>query len=440
MSDPATTAPPLVDGLVNSELSVKTAPLPTGALGQSDRPAMLHMRQVAGLTAGSIMELEQGSFQFSESSDEVGFTLTVQDENHIMLIPGTAEAMLDEMVAMQPTELGDAVLNVKTACFVVRPPRTPPSPASRLEAIKKARRSPKVIEVPVFVDNRPLESAASGSWLNSLFSKNDSESQQEETRLDAQSWQFLEGIRQARTVVAERQRQQHPDPEELQSRLSRLDPGLWNRGVDHPLFGRFAIAYATIPWEPKFDNPEAIPERLHTPIEQLSSLPWVPVTANLLFGPLGIVGKRAAALACARHAILSLAALTAPGDLEFSVATDAALADDWDWTSSLPPSMFPTGQASYCVAVADGMHNFDDAGFDQTAVQNNEMGLIALGETIDDIPPYCGTVLQVEADGTGAVTNHLGQRIGGTPVGITTDYAVQMARRINYVMSKSAGA
>lgn len=399
----------------------------------SNPEPVLNMRQVAGLTAGSTMDLYKGSFEFSESGGDVGFTLTINDQNDVVLMPGTAPAHLDEVPVIQPTQVGNVVLNVRTACFVLRPPRPTMSTTSRLRQVHATRRSPKVINVPDFPDGQDTALAADGSWLASLLSQ--SKDGNHSPHLDAASWEFLEEIRRARSAVAERQRNHHPDPEELQSRLRRLDPGLWERTVDHPLFARFAIAYASIPWEPRFDDPDKIPEELHDPISQLSCLPWVPVTANLLFGPLGVVGRRSAVLACVRFALLSLASLSAPGDLEFSVTTQTGNADDWKWTAELPPSMFPTGKANYCVTIADGMENFEGAGFDERAVKENEIGLIVMGETVDDLPPYCGTVLTVNDDGTCHVTNHLGQRIDGTPIGITGKYATLMAQRIGEVLN-----
>ena len=395
--------------------------------------AVLHMRQVAGLSAGSTMDLHTGSFEFSESGGNVGFTLTINNQNDVVLVPGQAPAFLDEVEVGNATQVGNVVLNVRTACFVLRPPRPSVSGDTRLRQIHATRRAPKLIKVPDFPVGKSAALAADGSWLSALLS--DPQNGNAGPQLDAASWEFLEEIRRARSAVAERQRNNHPDPEELQSRLRRLDPGLWDRSFSHPLFGRFAIAYASIPWEPRFDDPDRIPTKLHDPIGKLSCLPWVPVTANLLVGPLGVVGNRSAALACVRFALLSLASLTAPGELEFSVTTQTGNATDWAWTAALPAEMSPTGKAKYCVAIADGMENFESAGLDEQAVKDNELGLIVLGETIDDLPPYCGTVLTINDDGTCHVTNHLGQRIEGTPIGITHDYATQLAKRLGDVLS-----
>ena len=414
-----------------SPVTVSAPPPPSSAeddlhsLGtsDSDKETVLEMRQVAGLTAGSVMDLHRGSFQFRESDREVGFSLVVDETDQVSVVAGAANAAVDEILVVEPTPLGSAVLNVGSACFTVRPPRPEPDPKALLEQLEAARRPSRAINVPVFHGDDQSPEQTTSSRFGSLFSR-DTETDEPQEAFDAQSWEFLESIRDTRSLVAERHRYLHPNPEELRSRLERLDPGLWDRTVEHPLFARFAVAYATIPWEPRFDRPEDIPVPLHRPIQEMSCLPWVPVTANLLFGPLGIVASRSAALACARNAVLSLACSTSPDDIEFSIVTAQGLVDDWNWTSSLPNTLFPNGKNSYCVAVADGMAHFDGAGFDHEAVKNNEMGLIVLAETLEELPDYCGTILLISPDGQCQVTNHLGERVSGTPIGVTADFAV----------------
>ncbi|MEM9655326.1 MAG: hypothetical protein AAGA65_24755 [Actinomycetota bacterium] len=396
---------------------------PSATMAPADETT-LEMRQVAGLTAGSVMVLHTGSFQFRESEKDVGFSLVVEGPDRVTVVGGSATSLIDEVPVGEPTPLGDAVLNVGSACFTVREPRPEPTNANRLNDLESARKPPSAIAVPWF-DESPDEPVQSGSSrFGSLFSRG---VDNEEGGFDAQTWQFLEAIRDTRSQVAERHRKLHPDPEELHSRLTRMDPGLWDRTVDNPMFSRFPIAFSTIPWEPRFDEPERIPEQLYEPIQEMSCLPWVPITANLLFGPLGIVGGRSAVLSCARNALLYLACVTAPSDIAFSIVTAQGLVEDWDWSSSLPNSLFPTDDGKYRIAIADGMTHFEGAGFSHEAVKNNEMGLIVLAESVDDLPDYCGTVLEITSDGQCRVTNHLGEQITGTPIGVTTRFAASLA-------------
>ncbi len=422
MNDPAIAPNPEMDDF---SLDPTAPPFQNGddAATTDGAPAdvLLEMRQVAGLTSGTVMPLHSGLFQFRESDRDIGFSLAVQDVDTVMVVPGSVDALVDQAPVTEAMPIGESVLHVGSACFTVRPPRPPATAASIVATIEAARQPTPAIEVPSFIEDQQTTGSGRDSFLSSLFSRQTSETS--DLELNAQAWAFLQSIRQTRNATADRHRLLHPNPEELRTRLGRLEPGLWERGVDHPLFGRFAVAYCTIPWEPRFDEPEQIPEELYEPIENMSFLPWVPVTANLLYGPLGIVGSRSAALATARSAVLSLAALSVLGDLEFSIVTSKNLVEDWKWTSVLPPSLFPTDSTGYCVALADGLLHFERAGFSHESVQNNEMGLIVLGESVEDMPDYCGTVLVINDDGTCQVTNHLGERVDGTPIGVTTAFA-----------------
>ncbi|MEM7275486.1 MAG: hypothetical protein AAF547_20590 [Actinomycetota bacterium] len=427
MTSQADTSGPMIRAASAAEEARPDADaMPTEDRRDDDGP-VLEMRQVAGLTAGSVMLLHEGSFQFRESDKDVGFSLVVNGEDDVVVLAGSAAALVDEIPVVEPTPLGDAVLNVGSACFTVRTPRPEPTNSYLLAELETARTPPGAIPVPDFRAAVASPAQPRSSRFGALFSGG---SDEEPQGLDALSWEFLESVRDVRSIVAERHRRLHPNPEELRNRLQRLEPGLWDRTVEHPLFGRFPIAYSTIPWEPRFDAPERIPELLYQPIQEMSCLPWVPVTANLLNGPLGIVGARAAVLACARNAVLALACLTAPDDIEFSIVTAQGLIEDWTWTSSLPNSLFPQDGQKYCVAVADGMSHFEGAGFTHERVRNNEMGLIVLADSLDELPEYCGTVLELMANGECRVTNHLGEQVAGTPIGVAANYASATAAMV----------
>ncbi|MDH3295979.1 MAG: hypothetical protein OER95_16805, partial [Acidimicrobiia bacterium] len=315
------------------------------------------------------------------------------------------------------------------------------------------------IAVPPLGSEEPLSpEQLAGSRLGTLINRNPLT----KGMVGRRAWDFLQSIRETRSVVAERHRLMHPDPEELKTRLSRLDPGLWERGRDHPLFARFSVAYATIPWEPRFDNPELIPEILHEPIVDMSLLPWVPVTANLLYGPLAIVGRRAARLAACRHAVLSLAALSVPGDVKFSIRADRTKSSSWNWCRALPPVM-ATGsngetsrEVGYEVLIIDGDESLEavTAGLSERAspaatidddpdtldvadTHPADGGLIILAESIEDVDVPCGTVLQIHPNGTGAITNHLNETIQVTPIGATEAFAHDMATRVADILTDS---
>ncbi len=453
----------------------------------------VEMRQVAGLTAGSMMKLNVGrAFEFNESNDGGSFSLRVLENGEVIVHPGSAHAIIDEVEVDEPMLVGDGLLNVSSACFSIRRPRPPASSESRMESIGAAFASISAIGVPALGAEEPLPAdQLTGSRLGTIINRNPST----KGEIGRGALNFLQSIRQSRSVVAERHRLLHPDPEELKTRLSRLDPGLWERSHDHPLFGRFSVGYASIPWEPRFDNPELIPELLHEPIVEMSVLPWVPVTANLLYGPLGIVGKRAARLAACRHAILSMAALSMPGEIEFAVRSGENTATSWNWMRALPPIMSANEVGASVITVIDGP---DGARVDEAARQaasdraapvaaeldsippaeddveiavdpaptadvpeigpeatepgrlndadeldllgSHETpvtGYILLADSVDELTRTCGMILQIEPDGTGSVTNHLNETIQVTPIGVTEAFAHDMATRIADILTDS---
>ena len=120
---------------------------PTGS-DDEGKETILEMRQVAGLTAGSVMALHRGSFQFRESDKDVGFSLVVEDVDHVYVVAGSASATVDEIPVEEPTPLGSAVLNVGSACFTVRPPRPEPTTEQLVADLETARRPPKPITRP----------------------------------------------------------------------------------------------------------------------------------------------------------------------------------------------------------------------------------------------------------------------------------------------------
>ena len=114
----------------------------------------LEMRQVAGLTAGSMMKLGVGrAFEFNESNDGGTFSLRVLENGAVVVHPGSARAVVDEIEIEEPMLIGDALLNVSSACFSVRRPRPPASTESRMESIAAAFASISAITVPAIGAN-----------------------------------------------------------------------------------------------------------------------------------------------------------------------------------------------------------------------------------------------------------------------------------------------
>ena len=187
------------------------------------------------------------------------------------------------------------------------------------------------------------------------------------------------------------------------------------------------------PWLPNFDDINAIPESVGFQIQPLLSLPSVPVVADLLVGPLGIVGTRAATMAAARHIMVSLYGLSTQ-DLHLHVATTDHRADAWRWADTICPDRILDLDDGFPVAIIDGMENFGAGGFSHQEALNHALGVVLLVDSVEDLPSYCGTVLQIDPGGTALLTNHLGNVIKGTPVGISTAMATNIADELVHAL------
>jgi hypothetical protein len=73
------------------------------------------------------------------------------------------------------------------------------------------------------------------------------------------------------------------------------------------------------------------------------------------------------------------------------------------------------------------MENFGADGFGHQEALDRALGVIILVDTVEELPSYCGTVLQIDPGGTAVLTNHLGNVVKGTPVGIGTAMATRIA-------------
>ena len=249
------------------------------------------------------------------------------------------------------------------------------------------------------------------------------------------SWEFVERVRATRTEVADRERYLHPDPAELAERARQRAPILGIRPWGHPLFAKASVVVADMPWTPRFDHVEAVPDSLGEHLRTLMSLPSLPIAADLLVGPLGIVGNRGATLACARHVMLSLYAMSTD-DLHLHVITDEARYDVWDWSIDIAPDHPVDPDDGFGVVIVDGPEHFETHDLDHTAAIEHKLGAVFLAETIEQLPTYCGTVLQVDSAGSGLLTNHLGHVISGTPIGVTTGFATAVASDLHSVMQR----
>jgi hypothetical protein len=377
----------------------------------------LELRQIAGLTAGSNMELDHAGREFAEGDSSVAFTINIDDKDRAVIVPGSVPVKLDTLPVREPTLIGWGALDVGSARFIVRPRKERRRAADWLEQHDSFDQPETVIEVPpsLTVQRPPIVEPDRESGRR-LFGRKRADIEVPVTEtLDAASWEFIDKIRAARADLADRERYFHPDPAELLVRAQSRAPILGIRPAGHPMFARVSVMAADMPWMPDFDDIKAIPESLGPYLQPLMSLPSIPIAADLLVGPLGIVGSRAAAAACARHIVLSLYGLSTD-DLRIHIAASAERMSVWDWAFDLVSHDDLDLDHGFSVVIVDGMENFEAAGLDHQDAVDHRVGVVILTDGIDDLPSYSGSVLQVDRSGSGLLTNHLGHVISGTPI------------------------
>jgi hypothetical protein len=387
------------------------------------------LRQIAGLTAGTIIPLDRPSLAFAEGENEVGFRLDVAPSGRVEVIPEAATVTIDAVPVSGPTAVGLGALDVGSARFVVRPRYR--SVGDWPDDRELASVEPAIIEVPA-------ELAATDGTERNRRRRRLLGGPTEPARetLDAASWEFVETIRETRGETAERLRLLHPDPAELGDRARYNAGSLGFRRRGEARFAEVGVLCADISWMPRFDDITAIPESLGDHLRPLMSLPSVPIVADLLIGPLGITGPRRAAIACARHIALSLYGMSSD-ELMLHVVTDPGRADDWRWAAALAPDQRIDPRFGYPVLLVDGAHNFPGTtGLDHYRIMEGRAGLVVLADAVEQLPSYCGTVLQVDRAGSGLLTNHKGQVIKGTPIGVSDALAQELAQVLVHVLSR----
>lgn len=408
-------------------------------------------RQVAGLMAGEVMDLSPGSYEFgSEETGTVGFTFNVGKDMSIIVVPGPQGILLDTERVWDPTPLNGRTINAGSARFQVGLPR--PTQRDRRQIISGV--APQIHEpiVPVRVPGDTLtpanqtnpassgldEPTTFGGFLNRTRRGQSSEPDPAR-QLQSQGLpnrpapgSFGQRLSAARTNLAIQRREQHPDPEEI-ARRARLGATLcWHRRSDHWHFGQVSIATADAPWQPRLDDPVNLHEDDRQLVQDMSTLPSVPITADLRVGPLGIVGSRAATLACARHIMTALATMSSPDHLAITVLADVDRRDSWDWAHRLPHTE-STGESAMPVLIIDGIEQLNDNGFGMALTDPGGVGSVLLANDVRSLPPTCATVMILGESGTATILNHRdGTTISGaTPHGISTSLAIETAASLS---------
>ncbi len=432
----------------------------------------LEFRQIAGLMAGEVMDLTPGTYEFgSEETGTVGFSFNVSADGSIIVVPGSKGILLDTERIWDPTPLDGRTINAGSARFQVG--RRRPEQRDRREIISGV--APQIHE-PIVAVRLPSDTQAATTTAPINRSQPAQPTQAEPTtfggflgrnrrpptpdirKAPATSFPTLpaptvplalvphmtvaeaglakdhlaERLLRARADLATQRRNQHPNPEDIARRARAGSALCWNRRSDHWHFGQVAIATADLAWQPRLDSPTDLSETERTLVHGLSTLPSVPVTADLRVGPLGIVGSRQATLACARHIMTSMATLSSSDYLTITVLADANRRGSWDWAHRLPH----TGGASESampLLIVDGIEQLNDNGFGMALTDPGGVGAVLLANDARSLPPTCSTVMILHETGTATILNHRdGTTVSGaTPHGISTTLAMETAAHLS---------
>ncbi len=380
--------PPLVDGGLEIVL-------PAGEPALDDRrlrATRLELRQVAGLGAGGRLELSPGSWEIGQARaaahldegdpDAVGFTLEVDDEYGVTVVPGGHPVRLGDEPLLEPTPLGDRIIDAGTARFVVGRPR--PTRRRCGGDVPAGQVDPWVLD--------PLpRSGAIGSGLASL--------------------------------VAQRRRV-HLAPDDLRHRIEAGRSHLWGRGPEHPLFGTAAVGVVDVDLAVTADG-------LGRPGGSMA----LPVAVDLLRTATVLAGSRHQQLAVARHLLLSLAATINPRDLRIGLRSERA---DLAFVRTLPHAAERAGAAGVrrrhhrqrTLLVVD--RNGDNGCVRPGDLEPGpDMAVLALGVERGPIPDGAGAIgvtgdasLSVRCCRSGEIVR------GATPIGLGPELAADLADRL----------
>ncbi len=436
----------------------------------------LEFRQIAGLMAGEVMDLTPGTYEFgSEETGTIGFSFNVSADGSIIVVPGTKGIHLDTERIWDPTPLDGRTINAGSARFQVgrrRPEQrdrreiisgvapqiheaivavrlpsdtqtsavgaiAPPVNPSQLAPLTHAEpttfggflgrnRRPSITDLSPAPPPAPLAPTPAAPIPSALVPR------MTVANAGLTQHHLSERLLRARTALATQRRDQHPNPEDIARRARTGSALCWNRRSDHWHFGQVTIATADVPWQPRLDNPEDLSETDRAMVQRLSTLPSVPITADLRVGPLGIVGSRQATLACARHIMTSMATLSSSDYLTITVLADAERRNSWDWAHRLPH----TGGASESampLLVVDGIEQLNDNGFGMALTDPGGVGAVLLANDARSLPPTCSTVMILHEAGTATILNHReGTTVSGaTPHGISTTLALETAAHLS---------
>ncbi len=391
----------------------------------------LELRQIAGLTSGVVMRLGAERYDFSEDGASIGFQLDVDGDDRVVAIPGVSPLKVDGMAIGAPTAVTAGVIDAGSARFLVRRQLIRNRPTDWLSHPEGDETPEPVVHVPAGLTAEPEGRRRRGLLGRRRKGRKDDEP----LVLTPTAHAFIDEIQAVRRELANQQRALHPDPAELADQAIQRAPILGVRPPGHPLFAKVGVMVADMPWIPSFDDISAIPDEVGEALKPMLNLPSLPIVADLMVGPLGIVGDRAAALACARHVLVTLYGLSTSA-LRLHIFANAERAADWAWAGDLATPGQPQLDEGFPIVLVDGTAELGRSGLDPRQIIDRQAAVIAIDSAVERLPSYSGTVLQVDRSGDGLLTNHHGHLIAGTPIGVSPGFAERVAHDLTTIMAR----
>ncbi len=417
-----------------------------------DLDSGVQLRHEAGLTAGLIMPLGTGSFQFgpqhtaseglgSGEPEATSFQLTVEGADRIFAARG------DEPLAVEGTPVLDRVqvrpgevLQLATDHFMVDSTAstkdTSPPTQLRVPPLPKVNDAGEqrwgLLLGLVAVIGLALVLALAGVGIvrlaivvvlglsivavaRYLLSKRADEKRREQRAIVTES--FTTDLRAARSAAARELRHAHPGP----AGVSDLAAG--RRSLVGAFDGQVSIASGDLGWQPRIDDGATAGWNHDAIVTQHDFLPAVPFTVDIDHDTIGIVGNRRSVLAVARHLLTATMVQADRSELRITISAADDRQADWAWLDG------------FCSA---GRWTHEINVFDGVVPPRSGPGFVILAEADDELVVDCGTTLIVRDDGVAMAETQSGSATGLVPHGITETHAQSIVAALAEVTQKDA--
>jgi FtsK/SpoIIIE family len=369
------------------------------------------VHQIGGLSAGGSLHLGVGRYALGAAGPSRGdlrfgaagsprLVLTVHDHGRCDVSPGAGEVLVDGVRLARTMAITDEVIDVDGAMFRITPAH---APLARRRAdqrgeigIERLRRPAPVSLDSVRVELPPLPKG------------------RRKLKSDVQE-AINRDLSAARDAAIGRVRASQPDLAELRARVGEQSPTVWERHRGDPDELRLTALYGDRTWNP-VDPATAAHDKVASLVHLAGRLSAVPLFLDLAsVNDLDVVGPRHAVTAVVRRLIIEAATLYGPDLVRVSVASRHLSA--WDFVKWLPHSVVPA--AHHEVVIVDGVEAPPPTG-------TNQRHIITVREDADG---SVGARLEVDAIGNCTYFDDTADRsVGGTAIGITDSFAIQMAR------------